>query len=312
MTNRRDFLVKFTMAASAASILKPLNVFAGVSTNPSVLSGTNRLTILHTANLNGQLYALEMGEKMVGYGGLQNITKEIAGIKKDTAAVLLIDAGNITGLLQTKEERLNFYKKVNNAGYDVVIPGRTDLALGKTCFDELIKEGNLNAVSSTGQLAFDGLLPYSIFNKGKTRVGVINAGTAALNDDHHASASQAAIAINQTAHVLRSSKNCTLIICVVQFSVIKCSKLTGLSNGIDVMVSSAEKTSLHNTQIIRNKSNHEVIVSYAGAKGGMMSRIDLTFNDKGEKIYMASKAIIAGAEDQSYAGIVKKCAMYNA
>jgi 2',3'-cyclic-nucleotide 2'-phosphodiesterase (5'-nucleotidase family) len=312
MTNRRDFLVKFTMAASAASILKPLNVFAGVTTKPSVLSGTNRLTILHTANLNGQLYALEMGEKMVGYGGLQNITKEIAGIKKDTAAVLLIDAGNITGLLQTKEERLNFYKIINNAGYDAVIPGRTDLALGKTCFEELIKEGNLNAVSSSGHLAFDGLLPYSVFNKGNMRVGVINAGAAALKDFHYASASQAAVAINQTAHVLRSSKICTLIICVVQFSVIKCSILAGFSNGIDVMISSAETTSLHNTQIIRNKSNHEVIVSYAGTKGGMMSRIDLTFNDKGEKINVASKAVIAGAEAESYAGIAKKCAMNNA
>jgi hypothetical protein len=79
-----------------------------------------------------------------------------------------------------------------------------------------------------------------------------------------------------------------------------------------VMISAAEKTSLHNTQIIRNEFNNEVIVSYAGSKGSMMSRIDLTFNDKGEKINVASKAIFAGAEVEAYAGLVKKCAIYNA
>ena len=310
MINRRDFLAKFTMAASAASFLKPLDVFAGVGAKVPTQSGKNVLTILHTANIKGQWSSLGMAEKPGGLGGLQNIANKITGIRNESPSVVVIDAGNMSGHRQTREERLNFYKKVSNAGYDVVIPGRTDLKCGTTCLTELIKETNLNAIFPTGQLTLDGVLPYSLFKKGNTRVGVINAGTEALKNTH-TSASQANVAINQTAHLLRSSKHCTIIICVVQTSGIKCSKLAGLSNGIDVMISAAEKTSLHNTQIVRNKVDHEVIVSYAGSKGSMMSRIDFTFNDKGEKTNVASKAIFAGAEDEAYAGIVKKFAMYN-
>ena len=78
------------------------------------------------------------------------------------------------------------------------------------------------------------------------------------------------------------------------------------------MISTAEVTSIHNTEIVRNKSEHEVILSYTGARGAMMSRIDLTFNEKGERINMASRAIFAGAEDESYISILQRHAGYNA
>lgn len=310
MTNRRDFLVKFTMAASASSFLKPLHVFAGVGANMPNQTGNTVLTILHTANLKGQWSSLGMDEKLGGLGGLKNITKKIDDIRNQNHEVLVIDAGNMSGHHQTKEERLHFFDKLSKAGYDAVIPGRTDLTYGKTCFTELIKETNLNTVSSTGQLTTGSVLPYSLFKKGKTRIGIINAGTAALKNAH-ISGLHPEVVMNQTAHLLRSSKNCTIIICVVQSTAGKCSKLAGLSDGIDVMVSAAENNSIHNTQIVRNRSDHEIIVSYAGPKGSMMSRIDFTFNDKREKINVASKAIFAGAESETYAVIVKKCAMYN-
>ena len=311
MTNRRDFLVKCTMAASAASFLKPLDVFAGVGANSPVQSAKNVLTILHTANIEGQWLSLGPNEKLAGLGGLQHIANEIAGIRNNHPSVLVIDAGNITGHRQTRAERLEFYKKVSSAGYDVVIPGPTDLLHGTTCFTELIKDTNLNAVCSGGHLTPDGVLPYSMLKKGKSKIGIINAGTAALKDAH-VSAAQAHLAISRTARLLRSSKHCTIILCVVQSSGMECSRLAGVCNGIDVMISASEKTSLYNTQIVRDKINHEVIISYAGSKGSMMSRIDLMFNEKGEKTNVASKAIFTGAADEAYAGIVKKCAMYTA
>ncbi len=314
MTNRRDFLVKFTMAASAVSILQPFNIFAGVGAKLPLSSGSNMLTILHTANLKGQWAALGACVKLAGLGGLQHVAKKIGKIKKENPSVIVIDAGNLlSGRLQTKEERLQFYKNVSNAGYDATTPGSTDFALGATCFNELVKESGLNIVSDDKQFAIDAAeLPYSIIKKGKTQIGVINAGITALKSTHNTPILSAAVALSQTAHLLRTSKNCTLIICIVQYSEKKCLKLAGLSSGVDVMISAAEKTSIHNTEIVRNKLNYEVIVSYAGAKGTMMSRIDLTFNDKGEKINVASKAIFAGAEDESYAGILKRCAVYNA
>jgi len=313
MTNRRDFLVRFTMAAGAVSILKPLNAFASVGGKCLTPTRTSMLTILHTANIQGQWSSLGITEKLSGLGGLQNITEKLAGIRNENSAAVVIDAGNMSGHRQTREERLNFYKRVSDAGYDAVIPGWTDLALGTTCFAEIANVSGVNIVPYNKQLGINAsLLPYSILKKGKACIGIINAGIPALKDAQNTSTLPLAMVINQTAQLLRSSKNCTLIICVVQSSDKKCLKLAGLSAGIDVMICAVDKTSLHNTQIIRNKSNHEVIISYAGAKGATISRIDFTFNECGEKINMASKAIFTGAENESYAGILKRYAAYSA
>jgi 2',3'-cyclic-nucleotide 2'-phosphodiesterase (5'-nucleotidase family) len=301
------------MAASAVSFLQPLNVFAGNGAELPMPAGSNMLTILHTANIKGQWSAIGQNEKLAGLGGLQNITKKIGDIKKETHSVVVIDAGNLLSeQRQTKEERLHFYQKVTNAGYDVAIPGSADLAFGAKCFKELAIESVLNIVGDDNTIIIDAALPYSIVKKSNTRIGIINAGATTLKTSGNTTTYNAAGALNQTAHLLRTSKNCTFIICIVQSSDRKCLKIAGLSSGVDVLVSTVEKDSIHNTQIVRNKSNHEVILSYAGAKGAMMSRIDLTFNDKGEKINVASKAIFAGAADESYASILKKCAAYNA
>ena len=312
MTNRRDFLVKFTMAAGAVTFLQPLNVFANVGTILPTNS-TTKLTILHTANIKGQWSALGVNESMAGLGGLQNIGKKIAEIKKEETSVVVIDAGNLLGYpLQTKEDRLLFYKKVSSAGYDALVPGVFELALGKNNYQDLLKESNLNLDSDNNALALDAALPYSIIKKGKNRIGIIDGGIVALKSSHNTATLHAAAAVSQTAHLLRTSKNCTLIICIVQSPGKKCLKIAGLSSGVDVMISTVENSLVYNTQIVRNKMDHEVILSYAGTKGAMMSRIDLTLNEKGEKINVATKAILTGAENETYAGILKRCTVYNA
>lgn len=313
MTSRRSFLVRFTMAAGAVSVLRPFDIFAGIGTKLPVLASTNVLTILHTANLNGQGVALGSGDEMASIGGLQNISQKIADIKKEAASVFVIDAGNIAGHRQTREERLNFYKSVARTGYDIIVPGRTDLAGGSDSLMALVKESNLNLISQVFPLPIGSVvLPYSVIKKGKTKIGIINAGLHALKSIQKTSTSAATVAINQTAHLLRSSMSCKLIICVVQSSSRKCEKLASLSTGIDVMISAADKTSLHNTHIVRNQSNHEVMISYAGAKGAMMSRMDFTFNEKGEKIHVASRAVFTSAKEESYTSILKRYTMYTA
>ncbi|WP_162944612.1 metallophosphoesterase family protein [Flavisolibacter nicotianae] len=313
MINRRNFLVKFTMAVGAVSVLRPFNVFADAGTKHPVLPGTDVMTILHTANIKGQWAALGIGEAMAGLGGLQNISQKITELKKEVPSILVIDAGNMTGRRQTNEERLLIYKKASRAGYDVIVPGRTDLVNGAGSLAELVKENNLHVILADYPSTTEGaLLPYSVVRKGKTRIGIINAGQTALKGVQSTSILQASGVLNQTARRLRSAKKCTLVICVVQSSSQKCLELACLSDGIDVVVSAADKTSLHNTQIVRNKSNHEVIISYAGAKGAMMSRMDLTFNENGEKIKVASTAIFAGAGNETYASILKRHAVYNA
>ena len=306
MTNRRKFLVKFTMAAGAATFLRPLNVFADLGVQPQV--STNSLTILHTANLNGRWLAMGQNEKMFGLGGLNNISKKIREIKKEAPSVLLLHSGNVINTHSLpKKDRLLFCKAVTDAGYDSVMPGESDLAIGKNSFNQLANESGLPIIpTKTNSLFTSATLPYHLIKKGNLNIGIINAGSGVHNP------SAFATVLNQTAELLRSSKKCDLVICLVQATKRSCVSLAELSCGIDVIAAPAEKASIHNTQIVRNKSNHEVILSDAWAKGAMMSRIDLTFNKKGEKINVASKAIFVGAEDESYAGILKRCAELSA
>jgi 2',3'-cyclic-nucleotide 2'-phosphodiesterase (5'-nucleotidase family) len=88
MTDRRKFIAQVTMAASAATFLRPLNIFAGSSRqNPFLVE---QLTILHTSNLQGQWEMLPENDKLHGLGGLRQLSRQIKEIRSKTAATLVI------------------------------------------------------------------------------------------------------------------------------------------------------------------------------------------------------------------------------
>lgn len=301
MTNRRDFLVKFTMAAGAAAVLRPLNAFAGMGT--SQLPATNTLTILHTANFNGQWSALGSNEKMPGFGGFQNINKKIKEIKSSAASVLLIHTGNITHTPSSLQENgLPFYKALSKPGYDIVLPGPSDLAKGIDSFMQLANESGLPIFPFQNGASYGtGLLPHHILKKGHCRIGIINAATALHNRPALSSS-----AVNHTAILLREAKQCAVVICLVPVTGSRCLQLAEGSSGVDVILTAMEKQSIHNMEIVRNKTGGEVILSYAGSKGTMMSRMDLTFNDRQEKIAFASEPVFIGMAEEAYTGMMKR------
>jgi len=304
MTNRRDFLVKFTMAAGAVSFLRPLNVFAAIESKVVV----NTLTVLHTSNLKGQWQPIPQNEKLYGLGGLQNLGRKIREIKNKTAAPLLIHAGDIINTRsQKKEDCLRFYKATNKAGYDVVIPGDSDLANGKNYFKQLAEESGLPSFSYESQNPNAIFLPHSVINKGFVRIGIINAASGL----HHSDRSQAAI-ISKTASMLRASEKCRIVICIVSAAGCPYQTLCKHSSGIDVMISQAEKNSIYNTEILRDKTGREVIVSYAAGKGAMISRLELTFTDSYDRIGFASKAIFVGTAEEDYTRIMEQYKLFHA
>ena len=305
MTNRRTFLTRFAMAAGAVSLLKPLDLFAGLGISKETASKST-LTLLHTANLKGQLAELEWGDKLNGLGGLVNIAKKIAAIKKESASVLAIDTGNITASRSSEKATRLFYEKVSEAGYDIVIPGPTDLEKGIEHFEKVALESGLPTIPHNSQSFNSGVLPYSVLKKGKIRIGIINAGTAILKGLHRTKPNQIADLLNTTAYRLKTDEGCHVVICLVQENEAVCIKLACLTCDIDVVVNSAEKSSVFNTQIIRNAANEEVILSYAGAKGVMLNRIDLTFNDQQEKIFFASRVCLIGAPEEEFTALIKQ------
>lgn len=314
MTNRREFLMKSTMAACAVSFLQPFNAFAGLGINHTALSTTNRLTILHTSNLYGQWSGLGINEQMCGLGGLQNVYKKIIDIRSEGLPFLIVDTGNMTSdSFQTFEDRLHFYKTMYTIGYDAVIPGQSDLIKGSDNFEQLIKESGLNVVGGEEHsFRNKDILPFHIITKGKSRIGIIKAGINSLKTAESSRLNYTAALINKTAVLLKDVHHCTVIVCMLQASRRNSLQLSELSMNIDVMVGSVDNNSIHNTRIIRNKNDEEVILSYAGSKGTMISRIDLTFTDRGEKINTDSKALFIGAKEEGSLAILKNYKLLNA
>lgn len=305
MTNRREFLAKLTMAAGAVTVLKPLSAFADFGIySPSVLQ-SNKLILLHTANLKGQLATLHGSEKFSGLGGIQNMVKSIDSVRKERAAVLLMDAGNMGSSRGCKNKtEVQFYQEISRLKYDAAMPGHSDLAKGSLYFDELAKHGRVEVLTNKGV----GVVPHRIITKGNIKIGIIAVKAPSLKKLPLSLIS----AINNTAANLKEINNCRLVISIVQGNLFQCKHLAQLTQHIDVIATSVENHTIHNTTVLHNKNGHEVIMSAAGAKGAMVSRIDIVFNDDREKINVASKAIFAGAKDEGYASIVKKCAMYKA
>lgn len=301
MANRRRFLVEITMAAGAVTYLRPFKTFAQIN-DPQQRGYTNTFTLLHTANLNGQWQPFRQGEKLHGLGGVQHLIEQLRQIKNEAPSAVLIHAGNIANTrLMAKESCLSLYKLLNQANYDAIVPGTADLTRGKRYYLHLANESGLPVCTSKASTDTPSMPPYKVVNKGNYSVGIINA--AALT---HKSIAQAVQALDKTALQLRTFDQCILIVCILPAEGNRSATYAKRCTGIDVMLNSAEKKSVHNVEIMRNHTGREVILSYAGSNGTMVSRMDLTFNERQERTGFASRPLFVGAIGQSTAAIMKK------
>lgn len=287
------------MAAGAVSFLKPLQAFAGFVVKP--VSSSSTLTILHSANLNGQWLSVPQANKGGGLGGLQHMGRKIAEIKQSAEAVLLIHCGSITG---TRHEHgsdcLPFYRELGRLGYDAITPSTSDLLKGRHTYQHLSQQAGLPEAAKGGATG-GALLPNKALRKGSVQVGFIEVLSQAFSSKK-AAASQ----LNNTAAYLREQGRCNLIICNIQDGAVDATALATQSTGVDVMLCASERLLIYNTTVVKNKLGNEVILSYPGPKGTMLSRIDLNFDQDANKTGFASQAIFIGAVDESYARTMKR------
>jgi 2',3'-cyclic-nucleotide 2'-phosphodiesterase (5'-nucleotidase family) len=61
-----------------------------------------------------------------------------------------------------------------------------------------------------------------------------------------------------------------------------------------MIVSDNDQRFTYNTYAVKNKTAHDEFVTHAGNKGTMLGRIDISFNEQGEKINMTAKQIFTG------------------
>lgn len=295
-----------TLAAAAVSIFRPLNGLADIGVQKINLQARNRLTILHTSNMYGQLTGLQSHKKMNGLGGLINVHKKINETRNEQVPLLTIHTGNIIGGGdKSEEEYLQFYKQLNAAGYDAVIPGKSDLLKGAKHFENMSLQSGLKVVA--GQSNFPGaLFPSQVTKKGNNKVGIVQIPFHLPGSSERFSSSYIAGVMNESALKLKEIGGCNIVICMVQSGKEASINLAELSENIDVILSAVNNHSIHNSMVVRNKINHEIIVSSAGSKGTMMSRLDFTFNNEGEKISTGSKSIFIGAAEDGSLAMLKR------
>jgi len=310
MNNRRQFLVKFTMAAGAVSVLRPFNVFAGMGA--PFLSNRNSLILLHTSNLMGQQKELAGSNKYSGLGGLEALGKKINEIRKENMPVLLIDAGNMVGDSGSAEQHLKYYKAISELDYDSIIPGRSDLLKGTEHFNKMMIDSGLVAAGikqpDTG--IYNGKLPFRLINKANLQVAVIDCGSNVMRLLKNSR--NAIEAINKTATLIKQQNSCILTVCILQEEYERSMKLARSSADVDIFLNSFELHSIHSTKIMRNSKEHEVMLSYTGSRGTMINRIDITCNDSQEKTNVSSKLVLIGINDGDYVACLRKYRLYDA
>jgi 5'-nucleotidase len=307
MSNRREFLIKSTMAFGAVSILRPFQSFAGMGL-PKMYS--NKLVLLHTANLKGQWKSLAGREKLFGLGGLENLTGKIREIRKEGAPVLLVDAGNMLGKSTRPEEQQAFYHACSRMGYDAVIPGQTDLQSGAPGYDAMARDAGLRLIGGKDQF-LNTYLPYRLVNKANHQVAIIDAGKETLRRLDKTSQKSITGMINKTSLKIKEQNDCIVTICLLQENKKATEEIALNSAGVDIILTSEEVSSIFNTSILRNNQDQEVVVSFTGSRGAMINRIDLTFNEANQKQQVMARAVLIGVDEKQYVATCRRFQMLN-
>jgi 5'-nucleotidase len=244
--------------------------------------------------------------KLAGLGGLEQLCKKVQQVRGEGGQVLLLDAGNMMyNGADNRDEQLQFYQTLAGAGYDAVVPGKADLCRGTSYFQALARESRLPEVSlqyERNTPIMGGGLPYYRINKGNLQVAVIDGSTYTLKSKSLSSVSKAVAAASRTAAVLKQAHPCLLTICMVQEEDSKSRVFAEASSHLDIIASTAPVSGLQSTLVIRNSKNEEVLLSRAGEKGTIISRIDLTYNEHLEKTHIHPGAVLVGEPLVKYAG----------
>lgn len=297
MANRRQFITQLTMAAGAATIMRPLQLFAGADSSSIVHSNT--LSIFHINSLQGQLKALPAGHRLYGFGGLQQVAQHLSEIKKRHPFALFIHTGSLVGNRKS-EEAQTFAGALKLAGFDAFVPDRLGLTKKESSFLPIAVDNGLPILPANGS-AGNALLPFTVISKGGFQIGLIDATAIGLR-----TARLEAGIINETAAMLKIRQRCALVGCVVPAALNHEASLASLTRNVDIVFCTKAKTTPYNTDVVCNSEGQEVYLSYAGKQGSIINRLDLTLTNKNQKAGFATTAIFTGASEKDYAAILKK------
>jgi 5'-nucleotidase len=301
-TNRRKFIQQATAAGAGVITASMIPKVADASRSAS------QFTILHTNDVHSRLEPFPMdGTRNQGLGGVAARAAIIAGIRKEKEHVLLLDAGDIF----QGTPYFNMYKgepeikAMSMMGYDAATMGNHDFDAGIENFANQLLHANFPIIicnyDFTGTALEQKTVPYKIFMKGKTKIGVLGIGIelqglVSENLYEKTVYQDPIISANRTAEILKK-EGCEMIICLSHLGdkyddgKVSDEILSKESYNIDLIIGGHTHRFFEMPKKYLNKRQNEVLVNQVGWAGIQLGQLDYKISSYNTTKTPSSKSI---------------------
>jgi 5'-nucleotidase len=305
LTNRRKFIQQTAAAGAAVLTASLLPKMVGAAGKAS------HFTILHTNDVHSRLEPFPMdGTRNQGLGGVAARAALIASIRKEKEQVLLLDAGDIF----QGTPYFNMYKgepeikAMTMMGYDAATMGNHDFDGGIENFANQLVHAKFPIIicnyDFTGTALEQKTVPYQIFKKGKSKIGVLGIGIELQglvpeNLYEKTVYQDPIIAANRTAAILKK-EGCDMIICLShlgdKYEDAKVSDeiLSKESYDIDLIIGGHTHRFFETPRKYTNKRQNEVLVNQVGWAGIQLGQLDYEISTYNNTKTPSSKSILIG------------------
>ncbi|MBL7771658.1 MAG: metallophosphoesterase [Chitinophagaceae bacterium] len=287
-STRREFIRNTTLATTGMLLSASLPLWANEE--------KQTLTLLHTNDVHSRLDPFPMdGGKFQGLGGVIARDRLIQKIRKESAQVLLLDAGDMF----QGTPYFNYFKGepeitvMNLMGYDAGTLGNHDFDNG---IDGLVKQLRhaefpiVNCNYDFSQTALEHkILPYTIKKKGDLKIGIFGVGILlqGLVPDalcEGVTYKDPIECANEMAYYLKKNKRCDYVVCLSHLGFeykdnkVSDKVLAKETDYVDCIIGGHTHTFLDEVHKTKNRKNQEVIVNQVGWAGINLGRINIFFS----------------------------------
>lgn len=251
------------------------------------MSAQKKIVILHTNDTHSRIEPLPETDKYTpNRGGVLRRANYIEQVRQENENVILLDAGDYVqgtpyyNLFKGKVET----EAMNLMKYDVVTLGNHEFDYGLEGMIELADWAEFPIVASNYDFSNtplkDRFEPYVILVRDGVRIGVIGVNVDPLGliatDNYTDMVFLDPIkTANHYAQVLKNKEKCDLIIALSHLGYITDKKLAEASEEIDIIIGGHSHTYMDEPDIVKNKSNNDVLIFQTAGRGVFVGRIDI-------------------------------------
>jgi 5'-nucleotidase len=287
-SSRRSFIKQSSLAAAGLLLGSAFPMYSQEE--------RKQLTLLHTNDVHSRLDPFPMdGGKYQGLGGVVARDQLIRKIRKESAQILLVDAGDMF----QGTPYFNYFKGepeiqvMNMMGYDAGTLGNHDFDNGVDGLVKQIHHADFPLVNCNYDFTDTALEhkipPYVITRKGDLKIGILGVGILlqGLVPDKNCEGIQYNDPIeraNEIAYHLKKNKRCDYVVCLSHLGFdykdnkVSDKILAKETEYVDCIIGGHTHTFLEEIHKTKNRKNQEVIVNQVGWAGINLGRINIFFS----------------------------------